>query len=128
MIRIYISLKISVNASSYFSDCSLDTLSSALRRGVDYCLHNIPKVAFGGAKCGNGVLEDGEDCDCGSTTNCPNFCCIAAECKLAPSKILLHNQFFMFYVQCYIFITSEAECAEGDCCDLEVCKLKLVLK
>lgn len=94
----------SVNASSYFSDCSLDTLSSALRRGVDYCLHNVPKVAFGGAKCGNGVLEDGEDCDCGSTTTCPNSCCIAAECKLAP----------------------EAECAEGDCCDLNVCKLKFV--
>uniref|UniRef100_A0A1I8BNN7 EGF-like domain-containing protein n=1 Tax=Meloidogyne hapla TaxID=6305 RepID=A0A1I8BNN7_MELHA len=92
----------SVNASSYFSDCSLDTLSSALRRGVDYCLHNVPSNAFGGAKCGNGVLEDGEDCDCGSTTTCPNSCCIAAECKLAP----------------------EAECAEGDCCDLNVCKLK----
>ncbi|CAK5079319.1 unnamed protein product [Meloidogyne enterolobii] len=92
----------SVNASSYFSDCSLDTLSSALRRGVDYCLHNVPRVAFGGAKCGNGVLEDGEDCDCGSTTTCPNSCCIAAECKLA----------------------LEAECAEGDCCDLNVCKLK----
>ena len=50
----------SINATSYFSDCSLDTLSSGLRRGVDYCLHNVPKIAFGGAKCGNGILEDGE--------------------------------------------------------------------
>uniref|UniRef100_A0A914HPN2 Uncharacterized protein n=1 Tax=Globodera rostochiensis TaxID=31243 RepID=A0A914HPN2_GLORO len=91
-----------INATSYFSDCSLDTLSSGFRRGVDYCLHNVPNTVFGGAKCGNGILEEGEQCDCGSTESCPNRCCVAAECKLAKG----------------------AECAEGECCDLEQCKPK----
>lgn len=40
-------------------------------------------MIFGGAKCGNGILEIGEECDCGSLTKCPNKCCIANKCKLA---------------------------------------------
>jgi hypothetical protein len=87
--------------TTFWSDCSLDFLSHALKRGADYCLLNVPKTVFGGAKCGNGVLEDGEDCDCGGE-ECPNKCCIAATCKLAP----------------------EAICADGDCCDINTCKPK----
>lgn len=68
---------------------------------MDYCLRNVPETIFGGAKCGNGVVEHGEECDCGFTTKCPNKCCIASECKLAKDAI----------------------CANGDCCDLETCKV-----
>ncbi|KAI1717260.1 reprolysin (M12B) family zinc metalloprotease domain-containing protein [Ditylenchus destructor] len=89
-----------VNSTTYFSDCSLEFLDHALRRGVDYCLHNVPKAAFGGAKCGNGILEAGEECDCGSTVSCPNKCCVASTCKMAEG----------------------AECADGDCCDPMTCK------
>lgn len=91
-----------MNFTAIFSDCSLDNLDHALRRNVDYCLRNVPKTAFGGAKCGNGVLEEGEECDCGSTTSCPNKCCVASKCKLA----------------------AEAKCAEGECCDTKTCKPK----
>lgn len=63
----------------------------------------MPKVAFGGAKCGNGILEEGEECDCGSTTSCPNRCCVPSTCRLA----------------------EHAECADGDCCDTETCKVNL---
>ncbi|XP_006884975.1 PREDICTED: ADAM DEC1 [Elephantulus edwardii] len=35
-------------------------------------------------KCGNKLLEVGEDCDCGSPKECTNSCCEALTCKLKP--------------------------------------------
>ncbi|XP_058143834.1 ADAM DEC1 [Dasypus novemcinctus] len=35
--------------------------------------------------CGNHLLEVGEDCDCGSPTDCSNLCCEAMTCKLKPT-------------------------------------------
>lgn len=85
----------------YFSSCSLNFLEHSLKRGVDYCLNNVPEKAFGDARCGNGILESGEECDCGSSTECPNKCCIANTCRLAV----------------------DAKCADGDCCDVDTCKV-----
>uniref|UniRef100_A0A0N4ZCN3 Peptidase M12B domain-containing protein n=1 Tax=Parastrongyloides trichosuri TaxID=131310 RepID=A0A0N4ZCN3_PARTI len=87
---------------NHWSECSLSQLSTSLSRGVDYCLMNIPKTKKGDSKCGNGIVEAGEDCDCGSTVHCDSSCCIASTCKLSEN----------------------ASCASGDCCDLETCKPK----
>lgn len=32
---------------------------------MDYCLRNQPRIIFDGPVCGNGFVEDGEECDCG---------------------------------------------------------------
>ncbi|CEF59739.1 Neu3 [Strongyloides ratti] len=87
---------------NHWSECSLSQLSTSLSRGVDYCLMNVPKTKKGDSKCGNGIVEAGEDCDCGSTVHCDSSCCIPATCKLSDN----------------------AECASGDCCDLKTCKPK----
>lgn len=50
-----------------FSSCSKKDLENSLDKGVGMCLFNLPEVkeSFGGPKCGNGYVEEGEECDCG---------------------------------------------------------------
>uniref|UniRef100_A0A8V0XH69 ADAM metallopeptidase domain 12 n=1 Tax=Gallus gallus TaxID=9031 RepID=A0A8V0XH69_CHICK len=85
-----------------FSSCSRKDLENSLEKGVGMCLFNLPEVkeSFGGQKCGNGYVEDGEECDCGEPDECTNRCCNATTCTLRPGAV----------------------CAHGLCC--EDCKLK----
>ncbi|XP_034464776.1 disintegrin and metalloproteinase domain-containing protein 12 isoform X2 [Hippoglossus hippoglossus] len=86
-----------------FSTCSKKDLAASLEKGVGMCLYNMPevKVLYGGQKCGNGYVEEGEECDCGEPEECMNPCCNATTCTLK----------------------GDAVCAHGQCCD--DCKLKL---
>uniref|UniRef100_A0A672RAS2 ADAM metallopeptidase domain 12 n=1 Tax=Sinocyclocheilus grahami TaxID=75366 RepID=A0A672RAS2_SINGR len=60
-----------------FSTCSKKDLAASLEKGVGMCLFNMPevKVLYGGQKCGNGYVEEGEQCDCGDVEECLNPCC-----------------------------------------------------
>ncbi|XP_074502231.1 disintegrin and metalloproteinase domain-containing protein 12 isoform X3 [Sebastes fasciatus] len=86
-----------------FSTCSKKDLAASLEKGVGMCLDNMPevKVLYGGQKCGNGYVEEGEECDCGEPEECMNPCCNATTCTLK----------------------GDAVCAHGQCC--EDCRLKL---
>ncbi|XP_060134314.1 disintegrin and metalloproteinase domain-containing protein 33 isoform X3 [Zootoca vivipara] len=85
-----------------FSSCSRRQLESYFHRGGGVCLFNMPdtKDLVVGKKCGNGFLEDGEECDCGEVEECTNPCCNPQNCTLKAGT----------------------ECAHGECC--EGCKLK----
>uniref|UniRef100_A0A674CLN0 ADAM metallopeptidase domain 9b n=1 Tax=Salmo trutta TaxID=8032 RepID=A0A674CLN0_SALTR len=89
--------------STLFSDCSASDFERLVLRGGGLCLLNQPSQSniVSVAKCGNGLLEDGEDCDCGTPQECTNKCCDAATCKL----------------------TWGSACAQGSCC--QNCKISV---
>uniref|UniRef100_A0A8C4P498 ADAM metallopeptidase domain 12 n=1 Tax=Dromaius novaehollandiae TaxID=8790 RepID=A0A8C4P498_DRONO len=76
-----------------FSSCSRKDLENSLEKGVGMCLFNLPEVkeSFGGQKCGNGYVEDGEECDCGEPDECTNQCCNATTCALKPGAVCAHG-------------------------------------
>ncbi|XP_062859695.1 disintegrin and metalloproteinase domain-containing protein 12 [Trichomycterus rosablanca] len=77
-----------------FSTCSKKDLLVSLEKGVGMCLFNMPeyKVLYGGQKCGNGYVEEGEECDCGELEECMNPCCNASTCTLKASAVCAHGQ------------------------------------
>ncbi|XP_062860045.1 disintegrin and metalloproteinase domain-containing protein 9 [Trichomycterus rosablanca] len=74
----------SVSGSTRFSQCSENSLEALLLKGGGVCLRNLPPQdsIISLPRCGNGLLETDEECDCGSPENCTNKCCDAATCKL----------------------------------------------
>ncbi|XP_062558131.1 disintegrin and metalloproteinase domain-containing protein 9-like [Armigeres subalbatus] len=86
-------------APSQWSSCSVRDLETSFRHGLNSCLKNKPPKMFVKSTCGNGLLEAGEECDCGLPHVCDTKCCDAMTCRL----------------------TVNATCASGECCDLESC-------
>ncbi|XP_074046442.1 disintegrin and metalloproteinase domain-containing protein 30-like [Macrotis lagotis] len=63
-----------------FSNCSFDSyFDFVTKKGK--CLYNIPDTVYRIEKCGNKVVERGEDCDCGSEAECRYDKCCWPTCK-----------------------------------------------
>ncbi|XP_022056523.1 disintegrin and metalloproteinase domain-containing protein 10 [Acanthochromis polyacanthus] len=76
-----------------FSICSIRNISAVLTKKRDDCF-----VESGQPICGNGLVEAGEECDCGYSDQCTDPCCYSAneaegkKCKLQPGKICSPSQ------------------------------------
>lgn len=78
-----------------FSRCSIDEYLRFLQEGGGSCLFNKPTKLLDPPECGNGFVEVGEECDCGSYLECSRSsgaCC--KKCTL----------------------THDAMCSNGLCC------------
>ncbi|XP_051243739.1 disintegrin and metalloproteinase domain-containing protein 11-like isoform X1 [Dicentrarchus labrax] len=78
-----------------FSRCSVDEYIQFLLQGGGSCLFNKPNKLLDPPECGNGFVEPGEECDCGSQVECARnggACC--KKCTL----------------------THDAMCSNGLCC------------
>ncbi|XP_067088935.1 disintegrin and metalloproteinase domain-containing protein 11-like isoform X1 [Osmerus mordax] len=78
-----------------FSRCSVDEYTQFLLQGGGSCLFNKPSKLLDPPECGNGFVEPGEECDCGSQLECARSggpCC--KKCTL----------------------THDAMCSNGLCC------------
>eukprot|EP00835_Amoeboradix_gromovi_P002945 NODE_180_length_15790_cov_0.586706.p3 type:complete len:574 gc:universal NODE_180_length_15790_cov_0.586706:7779-9500(+) len=67
-----------------FSPCTVSTVCDQL--STFNCLSSDPSSAdvFSKNTCGNGILEEGEECDCGDL--CESDRCCTDECKLTPGS------------------------------------------
>ncbi|XP_068168709.1 disintegrin and metalloproteinase domain-containing protein 10-like [Antennarius striatus] len=105
-----------------FSPCSIRNISAVLQRKKDDCF-----VEPGRPICGNGLVEAGEQCDCGYSDECEDICCYSAneeegkKCQLQPGKLCSPSQGPCCTSECSFKGTNErcrleSECAmEGRC-------------
>ena len=74
-----------------FSPCSIGNICSAMGRNSvkTFCFSNNRGVTtISGRQCGNGIVEEGEDCDCGGAESCGNnSCCDAKTCKFKNNAV-----------------------------------------
>uniref|UniRef100_A0A3B3ZRD6 Disintegrin and metalloproteinase domain-containing protein 10 n=1 Tax=Periophthalmus magnuspinnatus TaxID=409849 RepID=A0A3B3ZRD6_9GOBI len=106
-----------------FSICSIRNISAVLLKKKDDCF-----VVSGQPICGNGLVEDGEECDCGYSDQCNDICCHSANeeegkrCKLQEGKVCSPSQGPCCTEQCTYKDTSarcrqESECAQEGMCN-----------
>ncbi|KAG7222164.1 hypothetical protein INR49_016736 [Caranx melampygus] len=92
---------LSWNIPRTFSSCSTSSYERYLTNRSPSCVLDKPsfQTLMAPPVCGNGFIENGEQCDCGTVEECTNPCCNATTCTL----------------------TEGSECGYGECC--ENCKI-----
>ena len=109
-----------------FSPCSVGNICSALgRKSVQSnCLSdNKGVVTITGHQCGNGIVEDGEDCDCGGPVGCAgNTCCNPSTCKFNTGAVCDRSSEECCTARCqYAASGTVCRASTGQCDPQEVC-------
>ncbi|XP_060229778.1 disintegrin and metalloproteinase domain-containing protein 22 isoform X8 [Meriones unguiculatus] len=78
-----------------FTQCNVEEYHDFLNSGGGACLFNKPSKLLDPPECGNGFIETGEECDCGTT----------AECALEGAECCK---------KCTL--TQDSQCSDGLCC------------
>ncbi|KAH8811670.1 ADAM family of metalloprotease-like protein ADM-B [Xylogone sp. PMI_703] len=109
-----------------FSPCTVGNICSAIGRNSvnTKCLTaNKDVTTITGSSCGNGIVEPGEDCDCGGDAGCAgNTCCDASTCKFIGSAVCDPSNEDCCNSQCQ-FASNGTVCraSTGSCDPEEVC-------
>ncbi|MEE6502951.1 hypothetical protein FKM82_004689 [Ascaphus truei] len=99
-----------------FSICSVRNISQVLDKKRNNCF-----VESGQPICGNGLVEIGEQCDCGYSDQCKDDCCFDAnqqedkKCKLKPGKLCSPSQGPCCMSECK-FKTNTDQCRDASDC------------
>lgn len=126
-----------------FSICSIRNISAVLTKKRDQCFvgefslinSSVPLSKTGSVLscccvcaesgqpiCGNGLVEGGEQCDCGYSDQCKDDCCYSAneeegkKCKLKPGKLCRSD---VISVICQLFFLT-VKCLMSDCISVDL--------
>ncbi|XP_030856416.1 disintegrin and metalloproteinase domain-containing protein 10 [Strongylocentrotus purpuratus] len=96
-----------------FSPCSVSAISTTLGTvfqeiSKTNCFKSKADITF----CGNGITEEGEECDCGYEEECTHSCCIP------------QNSDFTQVNACKLAAGVECSPTQGTCCDASTCSYK----
>ncbi|XP_074899528.1 disintegrin and metalloproteinase domain-containing protein 2-like isoform X5 [Buteo buteo] len=77
-----------VSGAKAFSSCSIGDFETFLKHNGGTCLFNRPRLTGLSyrrvAVCGNGIVERGEQCDCGAAEACLEDKCCTKMCRFKP--------------------------------------------
>ncbi|KAF3846022.1 hypothetical protein F7725_003100 [Dissostichus mawsoni] len=90
-----------------FSRCSVDEYSQFLLQGGGSCLFNKPNKLLDPPECGNGFVEPGEECDCGSQV-------VSTQSDTVPALTECARSGGACCKKCTL--THDAMCSNGLCC------------
>ncbi|XP_075239007.1 zinc metalloproteinase-disintegrin-like batroxstatin-1 isoform X2 [Convolutriloba macropyga] len=99
--------KFSPYVYSKFSKCSRNEYLQLTTSGRGHCLFDVPQSVSGDKNlefCGNGVVDPGEECDCGTTLECA----LSGHSSCCSNCALINN----------------AQCGSGECCSSQ-CRLRM---
>ncbi|XP_054573608.1 disintegrin and metalloproteinase domain-containing protein 25-like [Eptesicus fuscus] len=104
-----------ISGTTRFSNCSYASfINTTASQNCMYISSNTGNI-FTLAKCGNGVVEEGEECDCGALHLCIDDPCCESDCTLSPGAACASG---LCCKDCQILPTGEVCRQEENDCDL----------